>query len=122
MAAHHEDTLAARFPGDGADEPVACHRAHGGHPALADAGTRARVVTRGNDTETAPRRGGFGRCVVLGAGLDSDAHRTRRRRTGVRRAARVAMYLGPHAAECGEPWLSLLRPAELAAPTRASVR
>lgn len=64
------DTVAARLLGDRADEMIGYHRAKGEHIVLA--GTRAITTVPGRFTEE--RLGGFGRCVVHGAGLDTFAY------------------------------------------------
>jgi methyltransferase (TIGR00027 family) len=67
------DTLAALLLGDRRDELLAYHHLHGAHPVLA--GARAAVVTRSRYTEDALTDSGLTQYVVLGAGLDSYAHR-----------------------------------------------
>ena len=69
------DTLAERLLGDRAEELLAYHRLHGTHPVLA--GARAQAVCRSRFTEERlPRvNSGIDQYVILGAGLDSFAHR-----------------------------------------------
>lgn len=68
------DPLAATLLGDRAEELLAYHRAHGGHPVLA--GARAQVVCRSRYTEDTLLSSGHTQYVVLGAGLDSYAYRS----------------------------------------------
>ncbi len=74
------DILAARLLGGHADELLAYHRLHGTHPILA--GARAEAVCRSRFAEARLMRGnsGIDQYVILGAGLDSFAYRTRSRR------------------------------------------
>jgi methyltransferase (TIGR00027 family) len=70
------DTLAAAMLGERAEEFIGYHRAHGTHPVLAAA--RAQVTCRSRYTEDSLGRGldrGITQYVILGAGLDSFAHR-----------------------------------------------
>jgi methyltransferase (TIGR00027 family) len=70
------DTLAAAMLGERAGELIGYHRAHGTHPVLATA--RAQVTCRSRYTEDNLGRGldrGITQYVILGAGLDSFAHR-----------------------------------------------
>jgi methyltransferase (TIGR00027 family) len=70
------DPLAARLLGDEAEQLLSYHRQHGAHPVLA--GARAQVVCRSRYAENrlaeAVERG-TRQYVLLGAGLDSFAHR-----------------------------------------------
>jgi methyltransferase (TIGR00027 family) len=71
------DTLAEAMLGERAEELIEYHRAHGTHPVLA--GARAQVTCRSRYTEDSLARAvrrGVGQYVVLGAGLDSFAHRS----------------------------------------------
>lgn len=68
------DTLAFALLGERAEELVAYHRLHGTHPVLA--GARTAVVTRSRFTEDRLAAGGLTQYVILGAGLDSYAHRS----------------------------------------------
>src|SRR5215469_338185 len=71
------DTLAAALLGERAEELISFHKLHGTHPVLA--GARAQVTCRSRYTEDALSRAvrrGVGQYVVLGAGLDSFAHRS----------------------------------------------
>jgi methyltransferase (TIGR00027 family) len=70
-----EDPLAAPLLGDRADELIAYHRLHGDHPVLA--GARAQVLCRSRYTEDTLHGSGYTQYVVLGAGLDSYAYRSR---------------------------------------------
>jgi methyltransferase (TIGR00027 family) len=72
------DTLAEAMLGERAGELIGFHRAHGAHPILA--GARAQVSCRSRYTEDSLAdaiRRGIGQYVVLGAGLDSFASRSR---------------------------------------------
>jgi methyltransferase (TIGR00027 family) len=71
------DTLAATLLGDRAGELLDYHRKHGDHPVLA--GARAQVTCRSRYTEERLARSvrdGVRQYVLLGAGLDSFAHRS----------------------------------------------
>jgi methyltransferase (TIGR00027 family) len=71
------DSLAAALLLDRADELLAYHRTHGGHPVLS--GARTQVVTRSRYTEDRLAESvqrGAGQYVILGAGLDSFAYRS----------------------------------------------
>jgi methyltransferase (TIGR00027 family) len=68
------DTLAERLLGERADELINYHRLHGDHLVLA--GARAQVTVRSRLTEELI--GESGQYVILGAGLDSFAYRSRR--------------------------------------------
>ncbi|WP_326834239.1 SAM-dependent methyltransferase [Amycolatopsis rhabdoformis] len=65
------DEFAAPLLGDRADELLAYHRHRGDHPVLA--GARTQVLCRSRYAEA--RLGELTQCVVLGAGLDTFAHR-----------------------------------------------
>ena len=70
------DSLAASLLLDRADELLAYHRTHGGHPVLS--GARTQVVTRSRYTEdrlAASVQRGVAQYVILGAGLDTFAQR-----------------------------------------------
>lgn len=67
------DVHALALLGDRAEELVRYHRLHGEHPILRDA--RTQVTVRSRFTEEALARSGAGQYVLLGAGLDSFAHR-----------------------------------------------
>lgn len=70
------DTAAYALLGEHAEEFVGHHRAYGDHPLLA--GARVGVTTRSHYTEerlASAVRDGMGQYVILGAGLDSYAHR-----------------------------------------------
>jgi methyltransferase (TIGR00027 family) len=72
------DTLAVAMLGERADELIGFHRAHGTHPVLS--GARAQVTCRSRYTEDSLARGianGISQYVILGAGLDSFACRSR---------------------------------------------
>jgi methyltransferase (TIGR00027 family) len=72
------DTLAQAMLGERAEELIGFHRAHGTHPILA--GARAQVTCRSRYTEDSLAEGigrGIGQYVILGAGLDSFASRSR---------------------------------------------
>ena len=72
------DTLAQAMLGERAEELIGFHRAHGTHPILA--GARAQVTCRSRYTEDSLAEGigrGIGQYVILGAGLDSFAARSR---------------------------------------------
>ena len=72
------DTLAQAMLGERAEELIGFHRAHGTHPILS--GARAQVTCRSRYTEDSLADGirrGIGQYVMLGAGLDSFAHRSR---------------------------------------------
>jgi len=68
------DPLAASLLGDRADELIDYHRKHGDHVVLA--GARAQVVIRSRLAEARLAASGAGQYVILGAGLDSFAHRS----------------------------------------------
>jgi methyltransferase (TIGR00027 family) len=67
------DHLAAPLLGDRAEELIAYHRRHGDHPVLS--GARAQVLCRSRYAEDTLHRSGHTQYVLLGAGLDSYAHR-----------------------------------------------
>lgn len=67
------DSQAYALLGEHAEEFVAYHRLHGTHPVLA--GARAAVLTRSRYTEDKLAESGISQYVILGAGLDSFAHR-----------------------------------------------
>ncbi|MER7128330.1 class I SAM-dependent methyltransferase [Streptosporangium saharense] len=72
-----EDTLAHSLLGDRAEELIGYHRAYGEHLILS--GVRAQVTTRGRYTERRLAElveGGLRQYVILGAGLDTFAHRS----------------------------------------------
>lgn len=72
------DTLAEAMLGERADELIGYHRGHGTHPVLS--GARAQVTCRSRYTEDRLADGarrGIGQYVILGAGLDSFAGRSR---------------------------------------------
>jgi methyltransferase (TIGR00027 family) len=72
------DTLAEAMLGERAGELIEFHRAHGTHPTLS--GARAQVTCRSRYTEDSLADGigrGTGQYVMLGAGLDSFARRSR---------------------------------------------
>jgi len=72
------DTLAEAMLGERAGELIGFHRAHGTHPILSCA--RAQVTCRSRYTEDSLADGirhGIGQYVMLGAGLDSFASRSR---------------------------------------------
>ena len=72
------DTLAEAMLGERAGELIGFHRAHGAHPILSCA--RAQVTCRSRYTEDSLADGirhGIGQYVMLGAGLDSFASRSR---------------------------------------------
>jgi methyltransferase (TIGR00027 family) len=72
------DTLAEAMLGERAGELIEFHRAHGTHPILS--GARAQVTCRSRYTEDSLADGigrGTGQYVMLGAGLDSFARRSR---------------------------------------------
>ena len=72
------DTLAEAMLGERAGELIGFHRAHGTHPILS--GARAQVTCRSRYTEDSLADGiglGTGQYVMLGAGLDSFARRSR---------------------------------------------
>ena len=71
-----EDRAALPLLGVDADELLDYHRIHGNHPVLA--GARAQVVVRSSFAEqhlAAAARRGVDQYIILGAGLDSFAHR-----------------------------------------------
>jgi methyltransferase (TIGR00027 family) len=68
------DHLAEPMLGDRAEELIAYHREHGDHLVLA--GARAQVVTRARVAERELARAATDQYVILGAGLDSFAHRS----------------------------------------------
>jgi methyltransferase (TIGR00027 family) len=70
------DPLAVRLLGDEAEDLLSYHRRHGSHPVLA--GARTQVVCRSRYTEDRLAEAvtsGTRQYVLLGAGLDSFAHR-----------------------------------------------
>jgi methyltransferase (TIGR00027 family) len=70
------DTLAAAMLGERAEEFIGYHRLHGTHPVLSMA--RVEVTCRSRYAEDSLDRGirrGINQYVILGAGLDSFAHR-----------------------------------------------
>ncbi|GAA4092192.1 class I SAM-dependent methyltransferase [Actinomadura miaoliensis] len=67
------DTVAAALLGDRAEEMLGYHRAHGDHLVLS--GTRALVTARGAYTERLLADRSPDQYVILGAGLDTFAHR-----------------------------------------------
>ena len=72
------DPLAGRLLGDAAEELLGYHRAHGSHPVLV--GARTQVVCRSRYTEDRLAESvgrGTRQYVVLGAGLDTFAYRSR---------------------------------------------
>jgi methyltransferase (TIGR00027 family) len=86
------DSLAAALLSDRADELLAYHRRHGGHPILS--GARTQVVIRSRYTEDRLAESvqrGMQQYVILGAGLDSFAYRSAL-------AARVAVFEVDHPA------------------------
>ncbi|MFD0885108.1 class I SAM-dependent methyltransferase [Streptosporangium algeriense] len=107
-----KDTLAHALLGDRAEELVGYHRAYGEHLILS--GVRAQVTTRSRYTERRLAEltgGGVRQYVILGAGLDTFAHRspladrvtvfevdhpaTQRWKRGLLTAAGVASQDGP---------------------------
>jgi methyltransferase (TIGR00027 family) len=76
-----DDPLAVRMLGERADELIDYHRMHGAHPVLSVA--RAEVTTRSRFTEDRVAASGFDQYVVLGAGLDTFAHRAAGSRVAV---------------------------------------
>jgi methyltransferase (TIGR00027 family) len=71
------DSLAAVLLSDRADELLAYHRTHGGHPVLS--GARSQVVIRSRYAEdrlAESVQAGMEQYVILGAGLDSFAYRS----------------------------------------------
>lgn len=70
------DTLAATLLGPHADELLAYHHARGDHPILA--GARAQTVIRARIAEATLAASGADQYVLLGAGLDTYAYRSRR--------------------------------------------
>ena len=107
------DRLAATLLGDQAETLLAYHRAHGSHEVLA--GARVTVATRSRYTEDrlaeAAARG-VTQYVILGAGLDSFAHRSSL-------AARVRVF------EADQPDTQQWKRARLAdarVPARGEVR
>ncbi|MBO2448214.1 class I SAM-dependent methyltransferase [Actinomadura barringtoniae] len=70
------DELAATLLGDLGEEMLGYHRAHGDHIILA--GTRTVVTTRARYAERVAAESRPERCVILGAGLDTFAHRAGR--------------------------------------------
>ena len=84
------DHLAAHLLGERADEFISYHRAHGTHLVLSCA--RAQVLCRSRFTEdhlAACVRDGVSQYVILGAGLDSLAYRTRAAQGGPARVFEV---------------------------------
>ena len=97
------DTLAEAMLGERADELIGFHRAHGTHPILS--GARAQVTCRSRYTEdslAAAIGRGIGQYVLLGAGLDSFARRSRL-------AAQVRVFEIDHPAT--QEWKRRIRPA-----------
>ncbi len=97
------DTLAEAMLGERADELIGFHRAHGTHPILA--GARAQVTCRSRyaeDSLAAAISRGVGQYVLLGAGLDSFAGRSRL-------AAQVRVFEIDHPAT--QEWKRRIRPA-----------
>ena len=70
------DTLAATLLGPLADELLAYHRTRGDHPILA--GARAQTTIRARVAEHTLADSGADQYVLLGAGLDTYAYRSRR--------------------------------------------
>ncbi|GII86670.1 S-adenosyl-L-methionine-dependent methyltransferase [Sphaerisporangium siamense] len=71
-----EDTLAYALLGEQADDLIGYHRAHGAHLVLRGARTAALTRSRYTEDRLAEAVGrGIGQYVILGAGLDSYAHR-----------------------------------------------
>jgi methyltransferase (TIGR00027 family) len=70
-----DDSVATRMLGEQAGELLDYHRLHGTHPVLSAA--RAQVTARTHYTESRLRESGADQYVLLGAGLDSFAHRSR---------------------------------------------
>ncbi|MBW8483964.1 class I SAM-dependent methyltransferase [Actinomadura parmotrematis] len=68
------DTVAGPLLGPAADEMIGYHREHGDHIVLA--GTRTLTTVRAAFTERRLSASGAGQYVVLGAGLDTFAHRS----------------------------------------------
>jgi methyltransferase (TIGR00027 family) len=68
------DRLAGPMLGDRAEELIAYHREHGDHPVLV--GARVQVVTRARVAERQLATAAADQYVILGAGLDSFAHRS----------------------------------------------
>jgi methyltransferase (TIGR00027 family) len=72
------DTLAARLLGDQAEELVGFHRTHGTHIVLSGARTQVTARSRFAETRVAESvRRGVGQYVILGAGLDTFAYRSK---------------------------------------------
>lgn len=69
-----DDPVATRMLGARADELLDYHRLHGTHPVLSAA--RTQVTTRTSFAEDCLRASGVDQYVLLGAGLDSFAHRS----------------------------------------------
>ncbi|HEV7647802.1 MAG TPA: class I SAM-dependent methyltransferase [Actinophytocola sp.] len=69
-----DDPVATRMLGARAGELLDYHRLHGTHLVLSAA--RAQVTTRTRVTESRLRASGADQYVLLGAGLDSFAHRS----------------------------------------------
>lgn len=69
-----DDPVATRMLGTRADELLDYHRLHGTHPVLSVA--RAQVTTRTSFAEGCLQASGLDQYVLLGAGLDSFAHRS----------------------------------------------
>lgn len=69
-----DDPVATRMLGERAGELLDYHRLHGTHPVLSAA--RAQVTARTHFTERRLRESGANQYVLLGAGLDSFAHRS----------------------------------------------
>lgn len=97
------DSLASVMLGERADELIGFHRAHGTHPVLSSA--RAQVTCRSRYTEDSLVRGlrnGISQYVILGAGLDSFAWRSRL-------AAQVRVFEVDHPAT--QEWKRQVQPA-----------
>jgi methyltransferase (TIGR00027 family) len=72
------DTLASPLLGEQADEFIGYHRAHGTHLVLSSARTQVTCRSRYTEDHLAGRAGrGITQYVILGAGLDSFAYRSR---------------------------------------------
>ncbi|GII97601.1 class I SAM-dependent methyltransferase [Sinosporangium siamense] len=84
-----EDTLAHTLLGESAEQLIGYHRAHGDHLILS--GVRAQVTTRSHYTERRLAASGLPQYVILGAGLDTFAHRSPL-------ASRIAVYEVDHPA------------------------
>ncbi|MBB2911297.1 methyltransferase (TIGR00027 family) [Streptosporangium becharense] len=72
------DTLARTFLGERAEELLGYHRSYGGHPVLSGARTTAVTRSRYTEDRLAELAGrGVDQYVILGAGLDSFAYRSK---------------------------------------------